>query len=208
MSFHVGCRGVTGLGPSTRCSREGSRPPLDERAHPSTPPPAYAKVQPRAEAVLCGNQLEVVAEEERVRSSVLERTVNYLEVAMAGILVVITALTVGGLIIEIARTTAATVPGLEAVSRAEFTRIISHVLEVFIVIELFRIAVAYMTHQNVIPTVLEAALVAIARKFVVFEPALKGNPFWDAAGLSLLLLSVGVAWWLLSRAHACELPSE
>ena len=88
----------------------------------------------------------------------------------------------------------------------EFNKLISLVLEVFILIELFRIAVAYMNHKNVIPTVLEAALVAVARKFVVFEGA--ENYFMHAAGLSTLLLAVAISWWLLARSNACELPAD
>jgi uncharacterized membrane protein (DUF373 family) len=84
------------------------------------------------------------------------------------------------------------------IDRTEFTFIISTALEVFIVIELFRIALAYMNHRNVIPTVLEAALVAVARKFVVFEP--KDAFLESALGLSALLLAIAVSWWLLKRA--------
>lgn len=85
----------------------------------------------------------------------------------------------------------------------EFNRVIGTVLEIFILVELFRIAVAYMKHQNVIPTVLEAALVAVARKFVVFEG---GDPYLQyALGLTALLLAVAISWWLLDRANACEL---
>ncbi len=84
-----------------------------------------------------------------------------------------------------------------------FNRIIGIVLEVFIIIELFRIAVAYMKHQNVVPTVLEAALVAVARKFVVFEGAT--NYMQYAIGLAVLLLAVAAGWFLLERSHACEL---
>lgn len=76
------------------------------------------------------------------------------------------------------------------------------ILEIFILIELFRIAVAYMQHKNVIPTVLEAALVAVARKFVAFEP--HGNPLYYAGALAVLLLAVAVSWFLLSRSNACE----
>lgn len=85
----------------------------------------------------------------------------------------------------------------------EFNAVISTVLEIFILVELFRIAMAYMQHRNVIPTVLEAALVAVARKFVVFEGAT--NYLQYALGLSALLLAVAVSWWLLDRANACEL---
>jgi uncharacterized membrane protein (DUF373 family) len=87
----------------------------------------------------------------------------------------------------------------------DFNRIIGTVLEVFIVVELFRIAVAYMRHQNVLPTVLEAALVAVARKFVVFEGAQSYLQY--AVGLAALLLAVAVSWYLLDRSGACELES-
>jgi uncharacterized membrane protein (DUF373 family) len=85
----------------------------------------------------------------------------------------------------------------------EFTQLIGTVLEVFIIVELFRIAVAYMRHQNVIPTVLEAALVAIARQFVVFEGPT--DYLQHAIGLALLLIAVAIGWFLLERSHACEL---
>jgi uncharacterized membrane protein (DUF373 family) len=84
-----------------------------------------------------------------------------------------------------------------------FNRLIGVILEVFILVELFRIAIAYMKHENVIPTVLEAALVAVARKFVVFEGG--ENYLFTALGLSALLLAVAVSWWLLARCNACEL---
>lgn len=87
-------------------------------------------------------------------------------------------------------------------SPEQFTKIISTILEVFILVELFRIAIAYMKHENVIPTVLEAALVAVARKFVVYEGG--ANP-WVAVGMSALLISVAVAWWMLARANACDI---
>lgn len=79
---------------------------------------------------------------------------------------------------------------------------IKTVLEIFILIELFRIAIAYMQHKNVIPTVLEAALVAVARKFVAFEP--KGDILESALALTALLLAVALSWFLLSRSNACE----
>jgi uncharacterized membrane protein (DUF373 family) len=85
----------------------------------------------------------------------------------------------------------------------EFNRIIGTILEIFILVELFRIAMAYMRHENVIPTVLDAALVAVARKFVVFEGS--QNYLQTALGMSALLLAVAISWWMLSRSQACEL---
>lgn len=91
-------------------------------------------------------------------------------------------------------------------THAEFTDLMASVLQVFILVELFRIAIAYMKHENVIPTVLEAALVAVARKFVVFEG---GTSYLTMAlGLSALLLAVAVAWWLLSKANVCVMDVD
>ena len=92
-------------------------------------------------------------------------------------------------------------------THTEFSAIMGSVLQVFILVELFQIAIAYMKHENVIPTVLEAALVAVARQFVVFEGS--GVDFlFQAAGLALLLLAVAIAWWLLSKSNACEMIPE
>jgi uncharacterized membrane protein (DUF373 family) len=93
-----------------------------------------------------------------------------------------------------------------ALVTAEFNQIIGTVLEVFILVELFRIAVAYMRHEHVIPTVLEAALVAVARKYVVLEP---GRDFLQLAlGLSALLLAVAITWWLISHSGTLETEPE
>ena len=93
-----------------------------------------------------------------------------------------------------------------ALTHAEFTNIISTILEIFILVELFRIAIAYMKHENVIPTVLEAALVAVARKFVVFEGG--ADYLVTALGLAALLLAVAVAWWLLAKSNVCSMEME
>lgn len=92
-----------------------------------------------------------------------------------------------------------------AISPAQFNEIIGTVLEVFILVELFRIAIAYMKHENVIPTVLEAALVAVARKFVVYEGG--KDYLGTSVGLAVLLLAVAISWFLLTRAKACESKS-
>jgi uncharacterized membrane protein (DUF373 family) len=73
--------------------------------------------------------------------------------------------------------------------------LLNHVLVVFIVIELFKIAVAYMNHEAVIGTVLEAGLIAVVRQFVIFEQ----GDLSRAAALGLLALSVGIVWYLLFK---------
>lgn len=89
-----------------------------------------------------------------------------------------------------------------ALTTEEFNKVISTVLEIFILVELFRIAVAYMRHEHVVPTVLEAALVAVARKFVVFEGG--ADYLKTSIGLAALLIAVALSWWMLARSRALE----
>jgi len=89
-----------------------------------------------------------------------------------------------------------------SLTSVEFNFLIGTILDIFILIELFRIAVAYMSRKHVVPVVLEAALVAIARKFVVFDGA--SNYLAKSLGLSALLLAVAISWWMLSHSGALE----
>ncbi len=124
---------------------------------------------------------------------------DVIEVVVAIALVILA----GGVIISLAVDMWAVADGGFALTTSEFNKLVGKILEVFILVELFRIAIAYMKHENVIPTVLEAALVAVARKFVVFEGA--ENYLATAVGLAALLLSVAISWWLLARSDACDL---
>jgi uncharacterized membrane protein (DUF373 family) len=124
---------------------------------------------------------------------VLHWTTIVIEVLVAVALVMLAAgmlIALGGALMHLAGSDI-------AVDAIEFNKIIGMILEIFILVELFRIAVAYMRHVRVIPTVLEAALVAVARKFVVFEGGT--NYLANALGLSALLLAVAFSWWLLAR---------
>lgn len=123
----------------------------------------------------------------------LHWTTIVIEVMVAVALVVLAMgmlLALGGELLNLAGTNV-------VADAAEFNKIIGMILEIFILVELFRIAVAYMRHVRVVPTVLEAALVAIARKFVVFEGGT--NYLANALGLSSLLLAIAISWWLLAR---------
>jgi uncharacterized membrane protein (DUF373 family) len=125
-----------------------------------------------------------------------------IEVLVAVALIVLAVMTLVALFYELVHLST---NGIVLVT-AEFNKIISTVLEIFILVELFRIAVSYMRHEHVIPTVLEAALVAVARKYVVLEP---GRDFIQLAlGLSALLLAVAVSWWLISHSDKLESESE
>lgn len=136
----------------------------------------------------------------------MRRFIDWLNYAIVGIEVLVAvalvALAIGALISLGLEMYEVAVGGL-ALTRTEFNSIIGTILEIFILVELFRIAISYMRHENVIPTVLEAALVAIARKFVVFEPTT--DVLSTSIGMAALLLAVAIAWWLLARSNACEL---
>jgi uncharacterized membrane protein (DUF373 family) len=126
-------------------------------------------------------------------SELLDRVVIYIEAAVTVLLVILAALGVVDIVIKMVEVTRA--DGF--MTPEGITRTIDTVLVVFIVIELIRIAVSYMQHQNVIGTVLEAGLVAIVRKLVIFESGDDMLP--RAAALAVLIVAVGVTWYLLNR---------
>ena len=127
----------------------------------------------------------------------INRVVLYIEGAVTALLVILAGLGVVDIVVKMLEVTRAdgfmTPDGI--------TRTIDTVLIVFIVIELIRIAIAYMQHKNVIGTVLEAGLVAVVRKLVIFESSADMLP--KALALSALILAVAVAWYLLRRVGLC-----
>lgn len=135
---------------------------------------------------------------------VLDKVVLVIEVIVAATLVVLALMSLWALISTILDILSAG----QLLERSLFIKTVSFVLEVFILVELFRIALAYMNHKNVVPTVLEAALVAVARKFVMFETASGSESLMSAGALALLLFTVALAWYLLVRSQAvAELSS-
>lgn len=136
----------------------------------------------------------------------MKRFLKSLDFAVIGIEVLVSVALVvlaGGILISLGVEMYSTAMSATALHSTDFNRIVGLVLEVFILVELFRIAIAYMKHENVIPTVLEAALVAVARKFVVFEGS--KDHFMTSLGMAALLIAVAVSWWMLARSNACEL---
>ena len=136
----------------------------------------------------------------------MSRFLKVLNFAVIGIEVLVSiALVVlaGGIFLRLAMEMMSATTGTGLAGEASFNHFVGLILEVFILVELFRIAISYMRHENVIPTVLEAALVAVARKFVVFESS--ENYLQTAIGMSCLLLAVAISWWMLARSNACEL---
>lgn len=131
----------------------------------------------------------------------LERAVDWVETVVAAVLAIIIVIIVASVAYK-ATGLLDTFPHDDAL----LTSLMKSVLDVFIVIELFRITVAYVRHRNVLSTVLETALVVAAREVVVIEAGAK-DPM---AGLSVagILIAIGITWWLLSRAGAVSSRSD
>ena len=135
--------------------------------------------------------------ENRPRGWQLEWAMSLLEWAVAVILLFLTAWGVAGLAYIMIR---AGTSSPFALAGDTYIAIIDAVLVVFIVVELFRIAVAYIRHHDVVPTVMEAALVAVARKVLIIEPSMDAQQLlYKSLGLGTLMLSIGVVWYLLRR---------
>lgn len=130
-------------------------------------------------------------------SSMFDRLIVYIEGVVVALLTVLAVLGVVDIVVKMLEVTRA--DGF--MTPEGITRTIDTVLVVFIVIELIRIALAYMNHQDVVGTVLEAGLVAVVRKLVIFEG---GDKMLEkAAALGILILAVGMTWYLLRKVGLC-----
>lgn len=131
----------------------------------------------------------------------LDVTVIVVEVLVAFALVILSV----GMLVSLGLQMLSVAGSGMPVTHDEFNLLISAILGIFILVELFRIAIAYLKHEHVIPTVLEAALVAIARKFVVYEGG--ENFLQTAVGMSALLIAVAVSSLLLVKARTADAHS-
>ncbi len=134
---------------------------------------------------------------EGINAGFLGNVMKLLEWAVAALLVVMTLWGVVALVVILATSiwnnALSTAP-------ARYIEIIDATLVVFIVIELFRVAVAYVQHRDVVPTVMEAALVAVARKVLVIDPGIGGlQLLYKGIGLGVLVFAIGTTWYLLRR---------
>lgn len=127
-------------------------------------------------------------------NALLQWVVTAIEWVVAATLVVLAALATWGIVHELL--------ALPTQSMSGFTAVLDGTMLVFLIAELFKIALAYIQHERVIPTVMEAALVAVARKVVVLDAhAAASDVVLRAASLGGLLLAIALSWYLLSRAN-------
>jgi uncharacterized membrane protein (DUF373 family) len=121
-------------------------------------------------------------------------------IAIEGLVAVLLVGLAGWGVVSLVASIWSLVSGGVAFHLGRYIAVLDVALMIFIIVELFRIAIAYLRHEDVIPTVLEAGLVAIARKLVTFDTHLAGaDVLMKAAGLAVLLLAVGLTWYLLAK---------
>lgn len=127
----------------------------------------------------------------------LETGISWIETVVAVVLAVVVVVAVA----LVAIATLKLVAEFPGTNGTGILKVIKAVLDTFIVIELFRITIAYVRHREVIPTVLETALVVAAREIVVIEAGAE-DPL-AAAAVGGTLIAIGVTWALLRKSGAC-----
>ena len=116
-----------------------------------------------------------------------------LEIVITAILGTLVVLAVAGLAME-----------LPAIVRPPFLDpkhlgdVLDHVLAVFVLIELLATAVAYVRGRDILRQILEAALVAIARKLIGLD--FSSGALEKSVALAILFLAVASSWWILTSA--------
>lgn len=135
---------------------------------------------------------------DRMQGDRLAVAVQWIEFFVAGLLVLMAA--IGAL--ALAYAVYGIVIGGIAHPADRFIAVLDFTLLIFVIAELFKIALAYIRHDDVIPTVMEAGLVAVARKIVVLDTHVSAMDLLArCAALGILLVAVGLSWYLLSRTN-------
>ncbi|MFA5867110.1 MAG: phosphate-starvation-inducible PsiE family protein [Actinomycetota bacterium] len=120
----------------------------------------------------------------------IEDAVVVAEVLIAGIMLILIILGVAYLVVSLV---ASFGEGF-VFDHDRLIKLLDIALIVFIIIELFRITLAYITGERVMPTVIEAAFVAVGRKIVLYE--FKSDGLYGALSLAALLAVVAAAHYL------------
>lgn len=122
-------------------------------------------------------------------------SLQVLEISTVVILTVLSIFALAGLVMEI--------PGIARppfLDTEGLSRIIDHLLAVFVLIELLVIAVAYLRGSDIVRRIFEAVLVALARKLISTEALSLAK----AGSLALVLAAVGITWFLIAKGEAAR----
>jgi len=86
--------------------------------------------------------------------------------------------------------------------------LLDQVLVILIALEVLQNLTAYMREHVVqIELVLVTALTAVARKVIVMPPGVQKNPL-DLIGISVAVLALAVAYWLVRQSHMKRMPTR
>ncbi len=122
-------------------------------------------------------------------------SLQILEILTVLILTALTLFALAGLVMEI--------PGIVRppfLDTEGLSRVLDHLLGVFVLIELLVIAVAYLRGSEVVRRIFEAVLVALARKLISAEAL----SLTKAGALAMVLVAVGVTWFLIAKGEAAR----
>ena len=137
-------------------------------------------------------------QDNRLVGNRLASVVQVIEFFVASVLVLLAAIGAAALAFSVYGILAGGVAG----SSDRFIAVLDLTLLIFVIAELFKIALAYIRHDDVIPTVMEAGLVAVARKIVVLDTHIPAMDLLaKCAAYGILLVAVGLSWYLLSRTN-------
>jgi uncharacterized membrane protein (DUF373 family) len=175
--------------------------PAADRARVQQQPRRLERLPALAEATAPASREGVFSqmkEDSKVRVRVLDVAVLWMEVVSGVLLVLLAAIA----LLNFVGTAWELFNEHLVLDGSGVLELIDAILIFFIVIELFKIAMAYVRKENVVPTVLEAALVAVARKIVVLAEVITDQAF-VAIAVAVLLMVLGLTWYVLAKAGIC-----
>ena len=82
------------------------------------------------------------------------------------------------------------------------SEVVENVLAVLVLVELLATAAAYLRGGEVVRRLFETAFIAIVRKLITLE--LGPGMLDKAIVIGVLMISTGLAWWLVGRATAAQ----
>lgn len=135
-------------------------------------------------------QLDSKSEFTEKASGLISKAIRMAELIIAVLLIVIIFLGVAYLVLKLVR---ASYVGL-FLDQHEIISLLDITLVLFIIVELFRMTVAYLKGEQVLATVAEAAFVAIGRKIVLYDFKVEG--LFGALALGFLLAVLILAHYL------------
>jgi len=123
----------------------------------------------------------------------LVRTVTLIQFIILGLLVLLLFLGIVNFVFNLFTF----LHGYLYLTAKEIHQLLDIVLVLFIVIELFRITLAYAYGKEILQVVFEAGFVAVVRKMVLYEYIDYG--IWGAVALAVLLFAIIVAYFLIGK---------